>query len=108
MGWSAPCQYTVTVDRKFELQPLSHCDSTCKCLSRSVQEIHWHGARTLSNQHTTTTFSASVFSPADYQTKDFLFYFIISSEKLRLLNHLHCLRFKVEMVITSVVSPHNF
>ena len=51
--WLARCQYTVTGwDGKFGLQLLSQCGSTETCLCRSVREIHWHVAGTLSNQPT--------------------------------------------------------
>ena len=47
------CQHTVTGwDKKFDLQLLSQCGSTCSCLSRSVLEIHSHVAGTLSKQAT--------------------------------------------------------
>ena len=35
-----------------DLQVLSQCGSTSNCLSRSVPEIHWHVAGSLSNQPT--------------------------------------------------------
>ena len=37
-------------DGKLDLQPPSRCGSTYNCLSRSVPEIHWHVAGTLSKQ----------------------------------------------------------
>ena len=39
-------------DGKFDLQLLSQCGSMYNCLSRSVPEIHWHVAGTLSKQAT--------------------------------------------------------
>ena len=54
--WPTWCQYMVIGwDSKFDLQLLSQCGSSYKCLSRSVPEIHWHVAGTLCNQLTATS-----------------------------------------------------
>ena len=53
LGLVGPVSVCVTGwGRKFDLQLLSQCGSTKSCLSRSVPEIHWHVAGTLSNQQT--------------------------------------------------------
>ena len=54
--WLAWCQYTVTeCDKKFDLQLLSQCGSTCTCPSRSVPYIHQLVAGDVKQPKSTTT-----------------------------------------------------
>ena len=52
-GWPGVMLLGLGEMERFDLQLPSQCGSTSSCLSRSVPEIHWHVAGTLSDQRTT-------------------------------------------------------